>query len=182
MEYLKKILNKTGWLSIIGSVIFAILGFILMCKPEGTVKVISIILGAIFIVFGILKIINYISSSKSKNNFYNYDLIYGLTAIVIGIIAMIYINVIGSIFRIIIGVWIVYTSFVRINAAIQLKRINSKAWIYSLLLAILMFSCGLYVIVNTGAIIVTIGAMMLIYGIIDIIESIIFMKNVKEIL
>ncbi|MCI9177137.1 MAG: hypothetical protein HFJ28_00760 [Clostridia bacterium] len=179
MEYLKQLLKKTGWISIVESLIFAVLGIILICNPEGTVNTISIILGIIFIVIGIFKIIQYIAAKQKDNN---YDLIYGLTAIVIGIVAMMYMSTITSIFRIIIGVWIVYTSFVRINSAIQLRKLNGNIWIYSLILAILMTICGLYVIINTGAIIVTIGAIMLVYSIIDIIESIIFMKNIKEVL
>ena len=139
------------------------------------------ILGTIFIVIGISKIITYFKL-KGNNDFFNYDLVYGLMAIVIGIIAMVYLNIIGAIFRIIIGVWIIYTSFVRINSAIQIKRFGSKAWIYSLVLAIFMFICGLYITVNSGAIIVTIGIIMIIYSVIDIIENIIFMKNIKELL
>ena len=38
MESLKKIFKKTGWVSILESLIFAILGIVLVCKPEGTVK------------------------------------------------------------------------------------------------------------------------------------------------
>jgi len=181
MEYMKKILKKTGWVSILESIIFAILGIILVYRPVGTVKMITWILGTIFIVIGIFKIITYFIS-KGKNDFFNYDLVYGLMAIVIGIIAMVYMNIIGTIFRIIIGVWIIYTSFVRINSAIQIKRLGSKAWVYGLILAIVMFMCGLYVIANSGAIVVTIGTIMIIYSVIDIIENIIFMKNIKEIL
>lgn len=182
MEYLKQLLKKSGWAAIAESLVFAILGIILICNPEGTVKIISILLGAIFIVIGIVKILRYITSKSSENLYSNYDLIYGLTAIVIGIVAMIYMSTIGSIFRVIVGVWIIYTSFVRMNTSIQLKKLNNKIWIYSLVLAIIMFIGGLYVVVNTGAIIVTIGAIMVAYSVIDIIESIIFMKNVKEIL
>lgn len=181
MEYLKKVLKKTGWIAILESIIFAILGIIIVYKPEGTVRVITGILGTIFILAGIYKIINYFIS-KGSNDFYNFNLIYGLTAIVIGIVTMAYMNVISSVFRIIIGVWIIYTSFVRISTSLQIKRIGSSVWIYSLILAIIMFICGLYTIINPGTIIVTIGAIMIIYAIIDMIENIIFMKNVKEIL
>ena len=41
MEYIEKIFKKTGWISILESVIFAILGAIVIWKPEGTVKAIS---------------------------------------------------------------------------------------------------------------------------------------------
>ena len=181
MENIKIILKKSGWVSILESIVFAILGIILVCRPEGTVKMITGLLGAIFIVIGIFKIINYFSS-RGINNFFNYNLIYGLTSIVIGFVAMFYMNIIASIFRIIIGIWIVYTSFVRINASIQIKRVGSGAWIYSLILALIMFSCGLYVIINSNAIIVSIGIIMIVYAVIDIIENIIFMKNVNEIL
>ena len=179
MEYLKKLLKKNGWISILESLIFAILGIILVCRPEDTIKLITEILGTVFICIGILKIIGYFIA-KGKNDFFNYDLIYGLMSIVIGIIGVAYINIIGSIFRIIIGIWILYTSFVRINLAIQIKRIGSKAWLPSLLLAILMSIAGLYVIVDSGAIIVTIGFIMIIYSVIDIIENIIFMKNIDK--
>ena len=181
MEYLRKILKKTGWVSIVESMIFAILGIILVCKPEGTVKVITWILGTIFILIGIYKIINYFAS-KGENDFYNFDLIYGLTAIVIGIVTMAYMNIIGSVFRIIIGVWIIYTSFVRINTAIQIRKFGNAVWIWSLVLAIAMFMCGLYIVINPATIIITIGIIMIVYSVIDIIENVIFMKNVDRIL
>lgn len=181
MESLKKIFKKTGWVSILESLIFTILGIVLVYKPEGTVKFISGVLGAVFILVGIYKIINYFVT-KGENDFFNYDLIYGLTAIVIGIVAMAYMNIIGSVFRIIIGVWIVYTSFVRINSAIQIKRIGSSSWIFGLILAILMLIGGLYVIIDANAIIVTIGIIMIVYSVMDIIENIIFMRNINKIL
>lgn len=180
MEYIEKIFKKTGWISIIEDLIFAILGIILIYHPEVTIKAISYILGAIFILAGIYKTVNYISA-KGKYNLYNFDLIYGLIAIILGIVTIVYSTAIGSIFRIIIGIWIIYSSLIRISVAIKLKRIDISIWIYSLLLAIAMFICGLYVTLNTGAVIITIGAIILAYAIIDIIEDIIFMKNVKEI-
>ena len=181
MENLKSLFKKTGCVSILESLIFAILGIVLVCKPEGTVKFISGVLGAVFILVGIYKIINYFVT-KGENDFFNYDLIYGLTAIVIGIVAMAYMNIIASVFRIIIGVWIIYTSFVRINLAIQIKKIGSKSWIFGLILAILMLIGGLYVIIDANAIIVTIGIIMIVYSVMDIIENIIFMRNINKIL
>lgn len=179
MESFKRIFKKTTWFSILESIMFALLGTILVCKPEGTMKLITTILGTIFIITGIYKIIIYFAT-KGVNDFFNYDLIFGLTSIVIGVVSMVYLDVIGSIFRIIIGIWIIYSSFVRINSAVQIRSIGNKSWIYGLILAIIMFACGLYILVNKGAIIVTIGTIMIIFAIIDIIENLIFMKNVNK--
>lgn len=180
MEYIEKIFKKTGWLSILESVIFAILGGVLVWKPEETIKTITYILGAIFIIIGIYKIINYILA-KGKYDFYNYNMIYGIIAIVIGIITIVYGTTITSLFRIIIGIWIIYSALVRISVSIKLKRTELNIWTYSLLLAIIMLICGLYITINSGTVVVTIGILIIVYSIVDIIESIIFMKNVKEI-
>ncbi len=180
MDYIQKIFKKTGWISILEAVIFAILGAIMVWKPEGTVRTISYILGSIFIIIGICKIINYFSA-KGKYDFYNYDLIYGLMACVLGIVTIIYSNTIGAIFRIIIGIWIIYSSFIRMSLSFKLKALKLDIWVYSLILAIVMLVCGLYVTMNAGAIVTTIGIMLIVYSVIDIIEDIIFMRNVKEI-
>ena len=44
MEYLDKMLKKTGYISIIESIIFIILGGILIWKAEAAIKIISIII------------------------------------------------------------------------------------------------------------------------------------------
>lgn len=180
MEYLQKILKKSGYASIVESIIFAILGIVLIAKPEETVKLISYILGVGFILVGIYKIINYIQT-KGKDDLYNYNLIYGVMAIVIGLIAIIYSSTIGAIFRIIIGMWIIYSSVVRASSSLKLRALKSNIWIYTLLISIIMFICGLYITLNEGTIIVTVGILMLVYAVMDIIENIIFLYNVKKI-
>lgn len=180
MDYIKKIFEKSGWISILESIIFAILGMILIANPEGTVKFISYVLGIIFIAVGIYKTCNYLAS-KGQYDFYNYDLIYGIIAIIIGIVTIIYSSAIGSIFRVIIGIWIIYSSLIRIGLSMKLKTQEFKIWGYSLVLALIMLACGLYITLQPGAVVVTIGVMMIISSIIDIIEDVIFMKNVKEI-
>ena len=59
MEYFEKIMKKTGWTSLLSSIVFAILGIILITNPEGTVKFVSAILGIMFILAGAYKIISY---------------------------------------------------------------------------------------------------------------------------
>lgn len=181
MNYLKETLKRKEISAIFESIIFAILGIILVCKPEYALKIMAYVLGITFIIIGICKIITYCGRNQN-NNFFNFDLIHGLTAIIIGIISMSYINLIGSIFRIIIGFWILYTSFISINTSIQIRKMSESTWIWTLILAVIMFLCGLYTIITPGTIIMTIGSIMVIYSILNIIESFIFMKNINQIL
>lgn len=182
MEYLKKALKKTGIVSIIESVIFIILGVILVCEPDIALKVISYILGISFILTGIVMIIRYLQINKNYFEFYNYELIYGLMAIVIGFITIYYSSIIETILRVIIGIWIIYSSFIKLALSLKMKNIGISAWIYSSILAIVMFGCGLYIILNSGTILATIGIVMIIYSIIDIIEDILCIIHIKEVL
>ena len=178
MEYVEKLLKKSGWISIIESIIFAILGAILIANPEGTFKFISWIIGAIFIGVGVSKAIKYFTA-KGKSELYNNEFIYSIIAVILGIVTIVYSSTIGSFFRIIIGIWIIYSSLIRLNYTMKLKDMDNSVWIYSLVLAILMFLCGLYITLNSGAVMVTIGITMIVSSVLDIVEDIIIMQNIK---
>ena len=76
--------------------------------------------------------------------------------------------------------WIIYSAVVRASSAFKLRTVNSRIWIYTLIIAIAMFACGLYIVLNEGTIIVTIGVLMVIYALMDIIENVIFIKYVDS--
>ena len=179
MEYLKKILTKTGWLSLVESLIFAIIGIVLIQNPEGSIKVISYILGIGFIVIGVYKILAHLAS-KEQGNLYDYSIIYGIMAIVIGIVMIIFSGAISTLFGVIVGIWIIYSAILRASSSIRLKDLNSsKIWIFSLILSVLMLVCGIYIVANASKIAAAIGVFILIYAIIDIIENVIFLRNVN---
>ena len=157
MEYLEKIFKRTGWTSLLTSLVCAILGILLITNPEGSTKVVSLIVGILFIIVGLYKLVDY-CLTRGKYNFYNYDIAYGIIAIILGIITIVYKSQIETIFRVLIGIWIVYTGII----------------------SIVMIVCGLYTIFVSNAIVVTIGIVILIYSILDMIEDIIFLSNIKK--
>jgi len=181
MEFVQRALRKTGLISIVESVIFMILGIILIVKAEAAVKVISYIFGGIFILIGLLKTIAYFFTRKDDFAPYTYDLIYGLMSIVIGIITIYYSSTIETILRVIIGIWIIYSALVKFSLTLKIRSLESKAWFVSLILSIIMFACGLFIILNSGTIVVTIGIMIVVYAVLDIIEDIICMIKLREI-
>lgn len=178
MDYLEKILKKTGFISIIESLVFIAIGLFLFWKSELALKVISYVLGSIFIILGIIEIIKYFFTYKDNYEVFNYELIFGLMTVVIGIITIYYSNTIETILRIIIGIWIIYSSLVKFSVTLRLKNLGLPVWVYSLVLSILMLLCGLYVILNAGTILATIGIAIIIYSVIDIVEDIIYLKSI----
>ena len=172
----KKFLKKSGWTDIIVSLIFIVFGIMLISRPEAIVSVISILLGAIFIVMGVLKIIDYYSNGKQDN----YLIAIATVLILVGIIIMFCADIILSVFRILIGIWIIYSGIMNLQTAIIWKDYKSRLWFVTLLLAIVTIIVGIYILINTGAILKTIGFAILIYGLVDIVESFIFIKKVDN--
>jgi uncharacterized membrane protein HdeD (DUF308 family) len=173
---LEKILKKASWSDIIISLVFVIFGFLLAYHPEQIASAISIILGGIFVAFGIFKIVEYNSNGKTDT----YLLGIGAVAILAGIVIMFCSNVIMSIFRIIIGVWIIYTGIMNLHTVSVWKDYKSRLWLITLLGAIANIIAGIYVLANTGAILQTIGVVIIVYGVIDIIDRVIFIRKVEN--
>lgn len=173
-------LKKTGWTSIITSVVTAIIGIVIIGNPMVTMKIVAYVLGSLFIAFGVIKLINYFVA-KGAYDFYNYEMIYGILAIIIGIVTIAYSNTIATIFRMIIGVWILYSGIMRFGLVLKLKTLEIKEWKYALIIAVLILICGVYVLVKAETIGIAIGIAVLIYSIMDIIEGVIFLRNVDSI-
>lgn len=173
---LEKFLKKSSWTDIAVSLIFILFGAMLMMSPETVQAMIAILLGAVFIAMGIFRLINYIASGKTDR----YSLSIGIVAIITGIIIMFCSGIILSVFRIIIAIWIIYSGIMNLQTTIVWKDFKSKLWWMSFILSILMIIAGIYVMANSGAILQTIGMIIIAYAIINIIENIIFMKKIDN--
>ena len=67
-----------------------------------------------------------------------------------------------------------------IDSTHKILTIGSYSLSNQQVFAILMILFGIYIILNSGAIITLIGSLMIAYAIIDIIESMIFIKKLKQ--
>ena len=162
------------------SIAFILLGLMLTFKPNVTLSVIVNVIGIIIVAFGVLKLFNYF---KLKTDFavFEYDLLFGIIGIVLGIVIMVFGKEVAALFRVIIGIWIIYNAILRMQLSLYLKKVNSSAWIYTIAFAILILLCGIYITFRANAIISTIGIVMIVYAVMDLIENMITLKNLKDI-
>ncbi len=89
-------------------------------------------------------------------------------------------DIILSIFRIIIGIWIIYSGIMNLRTVWIWKDLNSRLWLFSLVIAVIMIFAGVYILIYNGAILQTIGIIIVGYGIMDIVQNIIFIKKVDD--
>lgn len=171
--------KKVSVASILTSIAIGILGLIILFNPNETIALLSLILGIIIMIIGIGKIISYIILRK-ESNFSNYDLIYGIIAIVISIIMLANANAFATIVRVIIGIWIAYTGIMKLIYALNLKSLSSSSWIAVMIMAIITIIAGVYIAIDSSILIMVFGVIVIAYAVIDIIEQIIFMINVNK--
>ena len=89
-------------------------------------------------------------------------------------------DIILSAARIVIAIWILYSGILNLQTIIVWKDYKTTLWIVSLILAIATIGLGMYVLVNPGALLQTGGIAILIYGIVNIIENMIFIKKIDD--
>ena len=173
-------LKKSAWGAVIESLALIVLGILFLVLQDVMVQIIAYIVGVFFIVKGGFEIINYFIE-KGQNDFFNNKLLSGVVSVLIGVAALIVGDDIAHVFRIIIGIIIIYESLVRINTAIKLYSAKVDVWKYILILALCMLVVGVFVTFYSGAIITLIGWMMILTGIVGIVGDIMFIQHVNTI-
>ena len=171
-------------MSIFTSIFFIALGLFLVIKPDTTITAISYIIGGIIMVTGITFLIKYFSN-REQYGLFSGDLIFGVLSIVIGLVLILNPTALAKVIPFIIGVWILISSVTKIEYSMQLKSIDNRAWVYTMIIAIITFIWGLLLIFDPfgGAMAITqiIGIFILVYAILDFIEIFIIRKNLKYI-
>ena len=173
----EKFLKRSSWADIIISIIFVIFGALLIAKPDETVGAISIILGILFIAMGVLKLVEYYTSEPKED----YLLSVALVAVIFGVIILFASDSILSLFRIILGVWIIVTGVMDLQTILAWKQVKSPYWTTALLLSILMLLAGIIILINKNIVLTTLGIIIVIYGIFDIIDRLIFIKKISNV-
>ena len=172
----EKLLKRSSWTDIVISLIFVLLGILLIAKPDETVAAISMIFGILFIAIGVLKLVEYYTSDTRTD----YLLTIALIAVIIGIIIIFATDSIISFFRVILGIWIIATGIMDLQTSLIWKEVKSPYWRVSVLFSILMMLGGIILLISKDILYTTIGGLTVIYGILDIVDRVIFMKKIKE--
>lgn len=172
----ERILKRSNWTDIVISVVFVLLGLLLVVKPVEMVSVISILLGATFIIIGVLKWMDYFTSKDKED----YLLTIALISVIFGVIVLFCSDVISGIFRIIIGLWIIVAGIRDFQTALAWKNVKSGLWTLTLVLSMLMIIAGIIVLVSTTLALRLVGIIIVIYAVLDIITRAIFIKKIKN--
>ena len=164
--------------SVITSLIYVVIGVIIVMYPEKVLDVISTGISILAIVSGIIVTVINIANLKEEGT-----LLLGIFLLVIGIALLIYPNSLNVLLSLLIGIWFISSSVTRIKFAILIKDVKEVNWSFIMVNSIVTLIIGISFVfapLSSAVFITTIsGILMVIYAVLDIIEVLFIKKNMK---
>ena len=172
----EKFLKRTNWTDIVISILFVIIGALFIIRPIEMMSVISIILGTMLFLIGILKLVDYFTSKDKED----YLLTMALVSVILGVIVLFCSDIISGIFRILLGIWIIVSGIRNFQTTLVWKEVKSKLWTITVFCSLLMIVAGIVILVSTTLAFRIVGIVIVIYAILDIIARTIFIKEIQD--
>lgn len=172
-------LNKYLNSGIILTIVFLLVGGILIVKPDISFNIISYLIGVSLIVSGIYL---FIIDSKTNNIFINVFL-YAILLTLIGILIILNPVTLKVILPIFLGLWFLISGIFKIRLDIYMK--DESYFILSLITNIITVICGVILLINpvesVSAITISLGIIIVVSSISSLIDIIIFKKNINSV-
>lgn len=172
---------KYGYIAI--SVVFSIVGILLILLPAPSVKVIGIFFGISMMIFGAIKLVGYYSRDLFRLAF-QYDFQFGILLLFLGLIALIKPGNVMNFICISLGVCIITDCLFKVKTAFEAKQFGIRAWWLTLALAIITGIAGILLTFRPSetaqSIVVLLGIALLTEGILNFSVAFSLVKIIKH--
>ena len=111
---------------------------------------------------------------------------FGVMMVLLGVILIVYPKLIAQLIPIVLGIWFITDSIVKIRISLSLKDYDDTPWVLTLVLSIISMLCGvvfiLHPLASSEVITTFIGALIMIYALSDIIDMFMFKKHINDVI
>ena len=174
--------NKMLTISIVSSIVIALVGAVLLFMPKLSNKLIGIIMLLLFILYGITTIYKYITRNGAK--LYSLNLLYGIIILLIGVIIVLVPFSVTSFLTICLGLYLIIIGINKVTYGIWFKIGNHSSWLITLVIGIMLIFFGILILSNPfSSLTITrlVGAFLILASILDITDLILLKKRSDEI-
>ena len=180
---LNELFNRVFFLSVISSIVSILLGCLLIFETSASIETMAVILGILLILLGAFIIGRYISSELFRSIF-DFSLLYSFLSIISGVLILMDNSLITIIISAYIFANLMMSAINKINLAVVIKKLDLGNWVLPLLVSLLLIAASVVVIINpinsTIVVTKTVGVVVIISAIIDLIEMIAIKCKVKN--
>lgn len=169
--------------SIITAILSVIYGVILIIWPDTSSNTICYVVAAAITLVGIVFVIQYIRKDVMRD-FYRKDLVAGLVAISIGLVAFLRVDIIKGFIPTVLGFIVLFSGIVKMQNAFDMLRLKYPYWYVILILAILNLGFGILLIVEpvwiVNIVFVLIGCGLVYSGVSDLATIIFVSRTIRR--
>lgn len=171
------------WGLVCTSVLYFLLGIVFFRFPDQSLRTVCYFFGAVTLLYGLVRILTYFIR-KEQGLFFQMNIVIGIIFAGIGIFLLLTPEVVISIIPFIVGFFILFHSIVKIQQAMELRRIAYDKWWSMLILSVITALLGGFVIFNpfkTVTVMVrTIGIVLIADGIMNLSSILFTAHTVKQ--
>ncbi len=178
MEELRKTLKKYKWDSILISVLTVVLGILCVALPTSSGYILCIFFGAALIAIGVAMFIQFCAYGVLFGTRF---IITALTCIVLGILFIVYTDMMQGVLTILFGLYIIIDSAYAIAESIECARWHVSGWIAMLILAIVTLGLGVAVMFSSfETVMIFAGTSLIIEGIRRLVITLTFSGKIRK--
>ncbi|MBQ8974984.1 MAG: DUF308 domain-containing protein [Oscillospiraceae bacterium] len=172
---------KAGY--IVLSAALCVLGVVLIVKPNISAAILGTIIGIIMIVFGCVRIVGFLSKDLYRLAF-QYDLIFGILMIVLGVIMLVNPDSLMTFICVALGVYFIAEGLFKIHTAVEARNFGIKLWWTIIIFAALTIVFGCVLLLRPGegrtVLMVLLGIALLAEGIMNLCTVLTAVKIIRH--
>ena len=127
------------------SVLYLLLGIVLLLWPTLVMDIISYAFGTILLLYGLFAIIGFYRSEDRRGGAF-LGLFLGIVAAAVGAIMVLYPPLIQSIIPVILGLYIAIDGLLSVKRTLELQRMDYARWNVNLILSVISAALGIFVV------------------------------------
>jgi uncharacterized membrane protein HdeD (DUF308 family) len=112
--------SQDRWLMVFAGIIGIVLGVIVMKNPEGTIKVIALIVAIFWLIAGLVDFFRGLTNSDIPDR--SARIVFGLMSVIFGIVILVWPAITIGVFAILAGIYAVFFGILEIVASFQIKN------------------------------------------------------------
>lgn len=112
--------SQDRWLMVFAGIIGIVLGVVVMKNPEGTIKVIALIVALFWLVAGLVDFFRGLTNSDMPDR--SARIVFGLMSSIFGIVILVWPAITIGVFVILVGIYAVFFGILEIIASFQIKN------------------------------------------------------------
>ena len=172
---------KTG--CIVMSVLFCVLGALLLFMPELSASLIGVLIAAMLIVFGLIKLTGYFSRDLYRLAF-QYDLAIGILLVALGLMLLTKPGRAMDFMCLILGIAVASDGFFKVQMSLDAKRFGLSTWWLIMILGVIAGIAGLaaafHPVEGTKVLMMLLGASLLAEGLLTLSVTLCAVKIIRD--